>query len=96
MADNVRTAPLRIRPSEYRSILLMGDFAMAIASVFAALAYVETIQFLCGSSGLYLAKGVAPGLGQCNRLDYLPTIFEPQFWFYLLPIVWVLLLDRVI
>jgi len=38
MADNVRTTPLRIRPSEYRSILLLGDFIMAAASVFAALA----------------------------------------------------------
>ena len=58
MADNVRTTPLRIRPSEYRSILLLGDFTMATASVFAALAHLETIQLLCEASGEISSPGV--------------------------------------
>jgi hypothetical protein len=37
MADNIRTTPLRLRPSEHRTILFIGDLLMAVASVFAAI-----------------------------------------------------------
>ena len=33
MAENVRTTPLRIRPGEYRSLLVLGDLLMAVISV---------------------------------------------------------------
>ncbi|HXQ37914.1 MAG TPA: hypothetical protein VN843_28160, partial [Anaerolineales bacterium] len=37
MSENIRTTPLRLRPSEHRTILFVGDLITAIASVFAAL-----------------------------------------------------------
>ena len=89
MADNVRTTPLRIRPSEYRSILLLGDFAMAIASVFAALYTWRRYNFYVNLDEL-LARGVAPG--RAAQQAALFNNIEPQFWFYLLPIAWMLLL----
>ena len=89
MAENVRTTPLRIRPSEYRSILLIGDFAMAIASVFASLATWRQYNFYVRLQD-YVAKGVPPGLAE-QRARLFNSI-EPQFWFYLLPIVWIILL----
>ena len=89
MADNVRTTPLRIRPSEYRSILLMGDLTMAVVSVFASLYTWRRYNYYVNLQEL-LAKGVAPGrAGQQAELFH---AIEPQFWFYLLPIVWMLLL----
>src|ERR1051325_9331782 len=89
MADNVRTTPLRIRPSEYRSILLLGDFIMAAASVFAALATWRQYNFYVKLQEL-LARGVAPG--RAEQQARLFNSIDPQFWFYLLPIIWILLL----
>ena len=37
MAENIRTTPLRLRPSEHRAILFIGDLLMSVVSVFAAL-----------------------------------------------------------
>ena len=37
MAENIRTTPLRLRPSEHRALLFIGDLVMSIISVFAAL-----------------------------------------------------------
>ena len=89
MADNVRTTPLRIRPSEYRSILLIGDFAMGMASVLASLATWRQYNYYVKLQE-NLAKGIPPGLaGQRATLD---NNIEPQFWFYLLPIIWILLM----
>jgi exopolysaccharide biosynthesis polyprenyl glycosylphosphotransferase len=92
MAENVRTTPLRIRPSEYRSLLVLGDLLMAVASVFAALytwsqynLYVYEIlyqQYIDQDLGPRTARQLAEG----------QTVFEIPFWFYLLPIIWVLLL----
>jgi len=89
MADNVHTTPLRIRPSEYRSILLMGDLIMGIISVFASLATWRQYNFYVNLQDL-LAKGVAPG--RAEQQARLFNSIEPQVWFYLLPIVWILLL----
>ncbi len=89
MADNIRTTPLRIRPSEYRSILLMGDLIMAVSSVFASLATWRQYNFYVNLEEL-LAKGIAHG--RAEQQARLFNSIEPQFWFYLLPIVWVLLL----
>jgi exopolysaccharide biosynthesis polyprenyl glycosylphosphotransferase len=92
MADNVRTTPLRIRPSEYRSVLLIGDLLMAVVSVFAAIytwgqynLYVYEILY-----DQYIVRGLSPSRAQ--QLAEGQTVFEIPFWFYLLPIIWVLLL----
>ena len=92
MAENIRTTPLRIRPSEYRSILAIGDLVMAIVSLLAALytwgqynLYVYEILF-----DQYIAQGFGPS--RARELAEGQTIFQIPFWFYLLPMIWVLLL----
>jgi len=57
MSENVRTSPLRLRPSEHRTILFIGDLLMAVASVFAA---IETWRRFNISAEI--AKQVAKGL----------------------------------
>ncbi len=89
MAENIRTTPLRIRPSEYRSLLLLGDLLMAVVSVFTSLYVWRQYNFYVILAGL-LADGVAPGRAE-QRARILNNL-EPQFWFYLLPIVWLFLL----
>ena len=89
MAENIRTTPLRIRPSEYRSLLVMGDLLMAVISVFASLYVWRQYNFYVILTEL-LAEGVAPGRAE-QRAGNLNNL-EPQFWFYFLPIVWILLL----
>lgn len=89
MAENVRTTPLRIRPSEYRSILVMGDLLMGVVSVFASLYVWRQYNYYVILMGL-LANGVAPGRAE-QRARILNDL-EPQLWFYFLPIVWLLLM----
>jgi exopolysaccharide biosynthesis polyprenyl glycosylphosphotransferase len=89
MAENIRTTPLRIRPSEYRSILLLGDLLMAVVSVFASLYVWRQYNFYVILQEL-LAEGVAPGRAE-QRARILNNL-DPQFWFYLLPIIWLFLL----
>jgi exopolysaccharide biosynthesis polyprenyl glycosylphosphotransferase len=89
MAENIRTTPLRIRPSEYRSLLVMGDLLMAVVSVFTSLYVWRQYNFYVILQGL-LADGVLPGRAE-QRARILNNL-EPQFWFYLLPIVWLFLL----
>jgi exopolysaccharide biosynthesis polyprenyl glycosylphosphotransferase len=89
MADNIRTTPLRLQPSEHRAILFMGDMLMAVASVFAA---IETWRFylISAKTGELIEKGFGPeraGLLAPNQVT-----FNVQPWFYLLPIVWLILL----
>jgi exopolysaccharide biosynthesis polyprenyl glycosylphosphotransferase len=91
MADNIRTSPLRLRPSEHRAILFIGDLLTSVASIFAALYtwrqysnYTDTL--------LWLSEGISQ-----NRIDKLlaakaPFFQQAPFWFYLLPIIWILLL----
>jgi exopolysaccharide biosynthesis polyprenyl glycosylphosphotransferase len=89
MADNIRTTPLRLRPSEYRSVLWLGDLLMAIASLFAALYTWREYNFYVRLADL-LASGVPAGRAE-QRAQILNNI-EVDFWFYLLPIAWMLLL----
>jgi exopolysaccharide biosynthesis polyprenyl glycosylphosphotransferase len=92
MAENIRTTPLRIRPSEYRSILVIGDLAMALVSLVAALytwgQYNEYVREILVDQ--YIAQGFGPS--RAEQLARGQTVFEIPFWFYLLPIIWVLLL----
>jgi exopolysaccharide biosynthesis polyprenyl glycosylphosphotransferase len=92
MAENIRTTPLRIRPSEYRSILAIGDLVMATISMVAAL-------YTWGQYNLYvfeilvdqyIAQGWGPS--RARELAEGQTVFAPEFWFYILPVIWVLLL----
>lgn len=89
MADNIRTAPLRLRPTEYRNILFTGDLVMAVVSVFAALYTWRQYNFYVNLTEL-LARGVPRGRAEAQAL--LNNNIEPEFWFYLLPIAWMLLL----
>ena len=92
MAEHVRTTPLRLRPNEHRTILFAGDLLMALASVFLALYtwrqynhYIYEILY-----DQFIAKNIGPRVAQ--QLAEGQTVFEVPFWFYLLPIFWVLLL----
>jgi exopolysaccharide biosynthesis polyprenyl glycosylphosphotransferase len=94
MADNIRTAPLRLRPSEYRSILWLGDLFMAIASVFAAL-YAWGQYNLSVSIPRLAAEFVRTrgwSLDRAIREATEQLDIKVPFWFYLLPIIWMLLL----
>jgi len=89
MADNIRTTPLRLRPSEHRAILFIGDLLMAILSVFAA---TETWRLYLISSKVseLIERGLSPE--RAEQLAPRQITFNVQFWFYLLPIVWLILL----
>jgi exopolysaccharide biosynthesis polyprenyl glycosylphosphotransferase len=89
MADNLRTTPLRLRPSEHRTILLVGDLVMAVASMFAALETWRRYNLYIGISDL-VAEGFS--LHRAQLLAELRTNIEVPFWFYLLPLLWMLLL----
>jgi len=89
MADNIRTTPLRLRASEYRSVLWLGDLLMAIAALFAALYAWRRYNFYAYLNDL-LARGIDPG--QAAQRATLQANIEVDYWFYLLPIVWMLLL----
>lgn len=89
MAENIRTTPLRLRATEYRNILFLGDLLMALASVLAALFTWRQYNFYVRFQD-YLARGIPPGLAE-QRARLFNNI-EVDFWFYLLPIAWMLLL----
>ncbi|HZM20735.1 MAG TPA: sugar transferase [Anaerolineales bacterium] len=88
MSENIRTTPLRLRPSEHRTILVVGDLLTAVASVFAAL-YTWRQYNLSVRLAELIATDTPPARIQ-PLLDQLKI--EAPFWFYLLPIVWMLLL----
>jgi exopolysaccharide biosynthesis polyprenyl glycosylphosphotransferase len=95
MADNIRTAPLRLRPSEYRSILFIGDLIMAIVSVFASLYAWEQYNLNVNFPPLVARLLEAnPGwsIARAEREAFTQLDINVPFWFYLLPIIWMLLL----
>ena len=92
MAENIHTTPLRLRPDEHRAILFTGDLFMAIGSLFLALytwsqynLYVFQILY-----DQYISRGLKPN--DARDLAASQTVVDVPFWFYLLPIIWVLLL----
>lgn len=89
MADNIRTTPLRLRPSEHRTILFVGDLVMAIISVFAA---IETWRRY--NLSVEVASLVERGVGLVRAQQIAEEFFTLRvpFWFYLLPVVWLVLL----
>ncbi len=88
MADNIRTTPLRLRPNEHRAILFIGDLFMAVGSLFLAL-YTWRQYNLSVRLAELLDRGVPMGraVTQIQQMN-----IEVPFWFYLLPIAWMLLL----
>lgn len=101
MVDNIRTSPsLRLRPREHRTILFFGDLLMAIASIFAA---IETWrQYIQYNVNLEAAKIVDEAQLLGRTVDFaraqelagriLSTNVNVPGWFYLLPVVWLVLL----
>ena len=94
MADNVRTTPLRLRPSEHRTILFFGDLLMAYISIFAAVAtWAEYLQLKLNSE---VARNVAEGIplerAQVLAERVINVNINVQPWFYLLPLIWLVLL----
>lgn len=89
MAENIRTAPLRLRPSEHRALLFLGDLIMSVASVFAALytwrEYNVTVQYAA-----LIAEGTPPV--RAELIVQNQVSIEVPLWFYLLPVLWMLLL----
>ncbi|HAV76621.1 MAG TPA: hypothetical protein DCX53_04625, partial [Anaerolineae bacterium] len=89
MADNLRTTPLRLRPREHRTILFLGDLLMGIASIFAALETWRRYNFTVLFNDL-----INSGFGEtrAQELAILRADIEVPFWFYLLPVIWMILL----
>lgn len=80
MADIYRPS-LRLRPSEQRTVLLIGDFIASVAATAGAI-------FFWYQYSLYVL--VEGGL-KPNVAERIINIDVP-FWFYLLPLVWLLLM----
>lgn len=80
MADIYRPS-LRLRPSEHRTILLVGDFIASVAATAGAI-------YFWYQYSLYrlIETGVKPNVAQ--RIIQI----EVPFWFYILPLVWLLLM----
>ncbi|HUG33711.1 MAG TPA: sugar transferase [Anaerolineales bacterium] len=89
MAENLRTTPLRLSPSEHRALLFLGDLVMSVASVFAALytwrQYNVSVQYAA-----LIAEGTPPA--RADLIVQNQVSIEVPLWFYLLPILWMLLL----
>ena len=92
MADIIRTTPLRLRPSEHRAILFMGDILMAVGSLFLALYTWDqyTNYVYTNLIDQYIAQDFLPVVARERAAGQ--TAYVVPFWFYLLPIIWVLLL----
>ncbi|MFN8399209.1 MAG: sugar transferase [Anaerolineales bacterium] len=80
MADIYRPS-LRLRPSEQRTVLLIGDFIASVAAMAGALLF--WYQY---SLYILLQSGVKPNIAE--RIIQI----DPPPWFYILPLVWLLLM----
>jgi exopolysaccharide biosynthesis polyprenyl glycosylphosphotransferase len=90
MAENIRTTPLRLRPSEHRAILFIGDLVMGLTSVFAALETWKQYNLFVEASLLVERNGIA--IERAREIVEEFLVIRVPFWFYLLPIIWVVLL----
>jgi len=79
--SDIRRSSLRLRPSEQRTILLIGDLLASVVAVFAALYTWKQYSLYVLISG-----GMKP-----ERAELLLNIQVP-YWFYLLPLAWLLLM----
>jgi len=89
MADNIRTTPLRLRPSEHRAILFIGDLLMSFAAVFSA---IETwrIYLISAKAAELVARGYVASRAEQIAPRLITLNIQP--WFYFLPIIWLVLL----
>jgi len=94
MADNIRTVPLRLRPSEHRTILFLGDLLTGVASVFAAIKTwsLYTQYNLSVEIAKNLANGLSIEKAQALAERVINTSLNVPYWFYLLPAIWLVLL----
>ena len=88
MADIYRPS-LRLRPSEQRFILLLGDLIASAGAMFIAL-YIW-YEF---SLAREVERLVARGFNEARAERVAASVIDLQipFWFYLLPLVWLLLM----
>ena len=94
MADNIRTTPLRLRPSEHRMILFIGDLIMSITSMFAALETWNRYNLYKYNNVLenYIAQGFSADRARVLAERIIDISVDVPFWFYVLSIIWVVLL----
>lgn len=81
MTEIARSSRFRLRPSEYRIIIFLGDLIAAVVALFGSL-------YTWRQYSLYVL--ISKGIPEARALRIL-TI-EPPFWFYFLPVIWILLL----
>ena len=88
MADIIRP-PLRLRPSEQRTILLAGDLVASVGAMFAAL--FTWYQFsLVREVERLITRGFSGA--RAERLASSIIELKIPIWFYILPLVWLLLM----
>ena len=87
MADTLRPA-LRLRPSEHRLLLVLGDLIASTAAAFIAV-YAWRQYWFYNQFQELIAQGIKPE--RAELLLRLQGIHVP-FWFYLLPLGWLLLM----
>lgn len=100
MAENIRTSPLRLNPREHRTVLFFGDLLMGVASVFAAIeTWVQYVQYLVTSestrimeNALLSGRVIEAARAQELAERSINTSVNVPVWFYLLPLIWVVLL----
>lgn len=80
-----RPVSLRFRPSEHRTLLLIGDLVASILA--AAGAYYSWL-------GYAWYKLIASGIPPLRAMAYFPSADVP-FWFYFLPILWIIFLVEI-
>ena len=88
MADITRPR-LRLRPSEQRGILLLGDLIASAGAMFLALYTWYQISF-SREVQILIEKGNS--LVRAERLAQSVIDLNPPFWFYLLPLAWLVLM----
>ena len=79
---NLQPSRLRLRPSEHRTILFIGDLLMSTVAVFlASFTWREYQRYVLESDNL-----------KPKVVEQLISNLQIPFWFYLLPIIWLLLM----
>ncbi len=88
MSDITRPT-LRLRPSEQRTVLVIGDLIASVGAMFLAL-YIWYQISLARETAFWIDKGIGPvraALFAENNID-----LKIPVWFYLLPLAWLLLM----
>jgi len=88
MADIYRPS-LRLRPSEQRFILLLGDLIASAGAMFLAL-YIWYQFSLAREVERLIARGYTEA--RADRIAVAIIDLKIPYWFYLLPLVWLLLM----